>query len=33
MHKGYWWGSQEVRDHWEDLDVGRRTIFIDLREI
>jgi hypothetical protein len=19
---GYWWGSQKVRDHWEDLDVG-----------
>jgi hypothetical protein len=23
---GYWWESQEVRDHWEDLDVGRWTI-------
>jgi hypothetical protein len=22
MHIGYWWGSQKVRDHWEDLDVG-----------
>jgi hypothetical protein len=22
MHKGYWWGSQNVRGHWEDLDVG-----------
>jgi hypothetical protein len=26
MHIGYWWGSQEVRDHWEDLDVGGWTI-------
>jgi hypothetical protein len=23
---GYWWGSQKVRDHWEDLDVGGWTI-------
>jgi hypothetical protein len=23
---GYWWESQKVRDHWEDLDVGGRTI-------
>jgi hypothetical protein len=22
MHRGYWWESQKVRDHWEDLDVG-----------
>jgi hypothetical protein len=22
MHIGYWWESQKVRDHWEDLDVG-----------
>jgi hypothetical protein len=26
MHIGYWWGSQKVRDHWEDLHVGGRTI-------
>jgi hypothetical protein len=22
MHVGYWWGSQKVRDHCEDQDVG-----------
>jgi hypothetical protein len=22
MHIGYWWECQEVRDHWEDLDIG-----------
>jgi hypothetical protein len=22
LHIGYWWESQKVRDHWEDLDVG-----------
>jgi hypothetical protein len=27
MHVGYWWGSQKVRDHWEDLDGGGWTIF------
>jgi hypothetical protein len=21
MHRGYWWESQKVRDHWEDQDV------------
>jgi hypothetical protein len=26
MHIGYWWESQKVRDHWEDQDVGGRTI-------
>jgi hypothetical protein len=26
MHIGFWWVSQEERDHWEDLDVGRRII-------
>jgi hypothetical protein len=26
MHIGYWWKSQEVRDHWEDQDVGGWTI-------
>jgi hypothetical protein len=26
MHTGYWSGSQKVRDHWEDLDVGGWTI-------
>jgi hypothetical protein len=25
-HIGYWWGSQKVRDHWEDRDVGGWTI-------
>jgi hypothetical protein len=30
----YWWGSQKVRDHWEDLDVGWWTILTwILREI
>jgi hypothetical protein len=35
MHIGYWWESQKVRDHWEDLD-GRRwvdNIKMNLREI
>jgi hypothetical protein len=27
MHIGYWWGSQKVRDHWEDQDVGGWRIF------
>jgi hypothetical protein len=27
MHIGYWCGSQKVRYHWEDLDVGGWTIF------
>jgi hypothetical protein len=26
MHIGYWWGSQKVRDHWKDLDIGRWAI-------
>jgi hypothetical protein len=26
MHIGYWWESQNVRDHWGDLDVGGWTI-------
>jgi hypothetical protein len=26
MHVGYGWGSQKVRNHWEDLDEGRWTI-------
>jgi hypothetical protein len=26
MHIGYWWESQKVRGHWEDLDVGGWTI-------
>jgi hypothetical protein len=26
MHIGYWWGSQKEKDHWEDQDVGGRTI-------
>jgi hypothetical protein len=26
MHVRYWWESQEARDHWEDLDVGRKDL-------
>jgi hypothetical protein len=26
VHIEYWWGSQKVRDYWEDLDVGGWTI-------
>jgi hypothetical protein len=26
MYIGYWWGSQKVRDHWEDPDIDRWTI-------
>jgi hypothetical protein len=26
MHIDYWWESQKVRDHWENLDVGGWTI-------
>jgi hypothetical protein len=26
MHIRYWWESQKVGDHWEDLDVGGWTI-------
>jgi hypothetical protein len=26
LHAGYWWASQEERDHWEDRDVGGWTI-------
>jgi hypothetical protein len=26
MHIGYFWESQKERDHWEDEDVGGRTI-------
>jgi hypothetical protein len=33
MHIGYWWGSQKVRDHWENLDVGGWTILKQILEI
>jgi hypothetical protein len=26
MHGGFWWESQKVRDHQEDLDIGGRII-------
>jgi hypothetical protein len=26
MHIGYWWESQNERDHWEEQDVCGRTI-------
>jgi hypothetical protein len=26
VHVGYWWESQEVRDHLEDKDVGGWTV-------
>jgi hypothetical protein len=26
MNIGYWWGSQNERDHWEDQDIGVWTI-------
>jgi hypothetical protein len=26
MRVGYWWESQEERDHWNDLDVGEKII-------
>jgi hypothetical protein len=24
MHAGFWWESQNKRDHYEDIDVGER---------
>jgi hypothetical protein len=27
MHIGNWWEIQKETDHWEDQDVGGRTIF------
>jgi hypothetical protein len=34
MNIGYWWESQNKRDHWEDQDVGwGGNIKTDLREI
>jgi hypothetical protein len=34
MYRQLWWEIQNERDHWEDLDVGRRIIQkkMDLRE-
>jgi hypothetical protein len=26
MHIVHWWESQQIRDHWEDQEVGGRTI-------
>jgi hypothetical protein len=26
MHIGYWWESQKVKDHYEDIYVGGRVI-------
>jgi hypothetical protein len=26
VHKGYWWESQNERDHWVDQDVGGWTM-------
>jgi hypothetical protein len=26
MHIEYWWENRKERDHWEDHDVGDRTI-------
>jgi hypothetical protein len=26
MHIGYWWESRKEGDHWEDQDVGGRTV-------
>jgi hypothetical protein len=34
MHIGYWWESQQERDHKEDQDVGEWTMLkMDLREM
>jgi hypothetical protein len=33
MHIGFWWESQKVRDHYEDLYVGGMIIKMDLRKI
>jgi hypothetical protein len=33
MRIGYWWESQEERNHWEDQDVAGRPIKMDLREV
>jgi hypothetical protein len=32
MHVGFWWGSQKLKDHWEDQDVGGWRILKWIRE-
>jgi hypothetical protein len=28
MHVGFWWGNQNERDHWEDIDVDERILLL-----